>query len=143
MLQQQQEQQRKAQQPPPPPVTAQVVRAEVVTAEVADGNEGPSRLSKIGQQVKRDINTSEFAQRADRLGDATEQADERMEEHLHAKFDHKLGSIGAPTSTTTGSETPADSPSHAVPEHPLMKLLSQPQNIRNAVILSEIFKRPE
>jgi hypothetical protein len=116
------------------------IEAEVVNAEIAPTRSLNTRLE---QQVAKDLDTSGFSQRADRMGDVVEQSDDRLESHLHAKFDHKLGNISAPTKATTTDISTEAFESRAIAVHPLMQLLNSPENVRNAVILSDIFKRPE
>ena len=150
---QQAEQQRRAQQqqqyvPPPAPALPQRLAPAVVEAEIIDDDEPPLRpaFSKVGQHVAQHLDTSEFAQRAERLGDVTEQADERMEAHLHQAFDHRLGNISAGTQTITAAVTPAaddQMKARVANNHPILSMLRQPQSIRNAIILAELLQRPE
>ena len=79
------------------------------------------------------------------MADVTEQADERMESHLHQAFDHRLGNISAGTQSITAAVTPvADDEVRAriAANHPLLSMLRQPQSVRNAIILSELLQRP-
>ncbi len=115
--------------------------SEVVVAEVIEKS-ARSSISKMEQQVARDIDTSAFAQRADRLGDVPEQADERMGEHLHTKFDHKLGNIAPPTEAVMGEIT-AGTETRVAQSHPLLDLLQNAQSLRSAIILGELLRRPE
>jgi len=150
---QQQEQQRRAQQqqytPLPPPAPLRPAPTPVVVeAEIIDEDEPPPRpaLSKVAQHVAQHLDTSQFAERAGRLGEKTEQADERMETHLHQAFDHRLGNLSAGTHTITAAVTPAPDDeirARVVQNHPILSMLRQPQSIRNAIILAELLQRPE
>lgn len=144
-----QQQQRAAQQqyapppPPPRPLVPVVVEAEIIDDEDLTPIRSP--LSKVAQHVSQHLDTREFAQRADRLGDATEQADERMQAHLHQAFDHRLGNISASTQSITAAVTPEvddEIKARVASNHPLLSMLRQPQSIRNAIIVSELLQRP-
>jgi hypothetical protein len=74
-----------------------------------------------------------------------------MESRLEQRFDHALGRL-APTSTE-GPEQASRSPETAVSRKPLSvggsisasdlaRLLRSPQEFANAIVLSEILKRP-
>jgi len=154
-MQQQLEQQRRAAQPqyqPPPtaPTRPQPLTPRPpVEAEIIDEDEPMPRrpaLSTLSQKVSQNLDTREFAARAERLGDATEQADERMESHLHQAFDHRMGSISAGTRSIMADVTPEiddEMRARVAQHHPLLSLLRQPQSVRNAIILSELLQRPE
>jgi hypothetical protein len=144
-----QQQQRAAQQqyaPPPPPlrpVAPVVVEAEIV--EDDDLTPVRSPLSKVAQHVAQHLDTREFAERAERMADVTEQADERMESHLHQAFDHRMGNISAGTQSITAAMTPIvddEVRARVAQNHPLLSMLRQPQSVRNAIIISELLQRP-
>jgi hypothetical protein len=146
---QMQQQQRAAQQQSAPPLQPlRPAAPAVVEAEIVDDDDlTPVRspLSTVAQHVAQHLDTREFAQRAERMADATEQSDERMESHLRHAFDHRLGNISAGTQSITAAITPvADDEIRArvAANHPLLSMLRQPQSVRNAIILSELLKRP-
>jgi hypothetical protein len=141
-----QQQQQAAQQPPQQSAAAparKVVRAEVVKAEVVQRPASAPRRTRIEEQVDRDIDTRDFAVRAELMADATEQADERLEQHLQEKFDHKLGSLSTSTTSMAGSHPPDQATARDGNVHPVLNMLTNPESVRNAFILGEIFKRPE
>ncbi|MCI0359300.1 MAG: hypothetical protein L0211_12550 [Planctomycetaceae bacterium] len=115
------------------------LEAEVVDAELA---EQPDRLGKYIAQDLR--GAEEIAEHTRHLGEEVDQADDKLEAHLHQVFDHKLGQLKKST-----MEPAAASPSQAARDAALpgaasiAHLLVDPQNVRNAVILAEILRRPE
>ena len=140
--------------PPPPPQPprrpaslsevvmlqpVQPVEAEVVEAELA---EQPDRLGRGVAQHMR--GTQEIAEHTRHLGEEVDQADDKLEAHLHKVFDHKLGDLKKST-----LEAAAVSPSQASRDGALpgaasiARLLVDPQNVRNAIILAEILRRPD
>jgi hypothetical protein len=138
------------QQPPParrPPPLADVVmlqpvetvEAEVIDAELADQQD---RLSRgVAQHLR---GSTAIAAHAETLGDELELTDEKLDSRLHATFDHKVGDLKKST-----MEAGAASPTQASRDAPLpgaasiAHLLLDPQNVRNAIILAEILRRPD
>jgi hypothetical protein len=114
-------------QTPPRP---QVVEA-VVVPETP-----PSRIDSR-------VDTTEFQQRAGHLGEEVGLADEAMETHLHATFDHQVGTLsdGEPDGLHLGS---LDAVTEEVPTvaAEIGSLLADPRSVRQAIILSEILDRP-
>jgi len=117
----------------------QPVEAEVVEAELA---EQPDRLGRGVAQHMR--GTQEIAEHTRHLGEEVDQADDKLQAHLHKVFDHKLGDLKKST-----LEAAAVSPSQASRDSALpgaasiAHLLVDPQNVRNAIILAEILRRPD
>jgi hypothetical protein len=124
--------------PMPPVVEAEIVDDEPVELRPA--------LSRVAQHVAQHIDTRQFAQRAERLGDVPEQSDERMDAHLHQAFDHSLGKLSSGTHAITAAHIPEvdnEMKSRVASHHPLLAMLANPQSVRNAMIVSELLKRPE
>jgi hypothetical protein len=111
----------------------------------------PARLRPVGtglaDQVQKDLDTAEFRRRAAQLGVDVDQADERMLAHLHEAFDHKLGQLEltASDSATPTEAKPGADRADGVPIAPigLGGLLGSGADLRRAIIVSEILRRPE
>jgi len=104
------------------------------------------------------VGSTDFDRRAEQLGDAVEQADERMEGHLQQVFDHTLGQL-AVTETVTDDripeakvpvhpegiemDSPTGRPAAVVTPSEIVQTIRSPHNMRKAIILSEILTRPE
>jgi hypothetical protein len=79
------------------------------------------------------------------------EADDRLEQHLHGTFDHRLGTLGAsPGESAEGpqpaeAETPADRVSSvpATAAVGLAAMLAGPTSLRQAILLYEVLRRPE
>lgn len=134
------------QKPPHEPIVdADVVEdAEILEADVVPGED-------VAQHVARRLDTSNIGQRATQLGVNVDQSDDIMEAHLHQVFEHQLGDLGARTSraavsilddddrqSTRPPSTPAPTTAIAISE-----MLRSPQDLRNAIVLSEILRRPD
>lgn len=102
-------------------VEPQVAEVEIVEPEVID-------QAPYSRQPSYDLPDSQL-----------EYSDERLESRLHETFDHRLGSLDPDGAKMASDE--ADHP-HTSPKG-LAKMLSSPQGLRNAFVLSEILRRPE
>jgi hypothetical protein len=86
------------------------------------------------------IDTTDFAQRAEHLGEEVGLADDQLETHLHERFDHQMGQLrGGLGSLGSLDDTKTETP----PAENIAALLVRPQSLRKAVILSEVLNRPE
>lgn len=103
----------------------------------------PTRLEPIrrGETVAEHVATHidshlDTAERVSQLGEEVGYADERLEEHLRTKFDHKLGSLERRTEAVeqVAGPTAADE---------VVDLLTRPGGMQQVIIANEILKRPE
>ncbi len=115
----------------------------IATAEVV---EDPRLGGRVAGRVLEHRGPTSQMERPGALP-AVDQADEKLEKHLHEAFDHQLGSLRAryaasatkPTRTPAAAEI-ADAPLAAAG---FAALLGSAQGARQAIILSEILARPE
>jgi hypothetical protein len=105
--------------------------AEVIEADVIDAQ--PLR-EDVAAHVAHRMDTSDLGEHAARLGASVEQADEKLESHLHDKFDHDVGGLAARTAEAQAAA--------GISSSEIAKMLRNPVSIRQAVILSEILARP-
>lgn len=131
--------QRTAQAPFRPLAPPKPVEAEVVPEPVGD---------EIGRHVKKYIDTGDFQRRSAELGERVASADQAMGQHLQGVFAHDVGQLSRPPGEAGGlssSAVSAAAASDAV--SPLagsvLRALSQPENVRQAIIINEILRRPE
>lgn len=125
----------KQQRPPriAPPVE-EVVDADIIDVDVI---ESADRFSK---KVARDFRGSEqISKHASQIGRQLEQSDENMDAHVHQALDHKLGTLKQ--SDTKAPQAQIDATTDVVLN--LKKSLSSPDSLRNAIIVSELLRRPE
>jgi hypothetical protein len=85
------------------------------------------------------VDTAEFEQRAEHLGEEVGLADEHMEAHITQKFDHQVGSMETGESAQAG----AGSSESTIDAADLAALLRNPKTLRHAVLLSEILNPPQ
>lgn len=87
----------------------------------------------------RHLPESQLAEHAAHLGGQVAQADDRLEARLHEKFDRRLGNL-AQKSETTAAESPTEGKETGAAR--IKALLARPGGVREAVVLSEILRRP-
>lgn len=110
----------------------------------------------VADHVRDHIQSAPISEHAARLGRDVAQADEKLEGHIHSVFDHQLGKLAKqPT-----QEAPAQGTDAAVWESSverrerreaaqqsraadIAKMLRDPDSMQQAIILSEILRRPE
>jgi hypothetical protein len=147
-MQQQMEQQRRLVQPQQQQQPQQQSRPlpSVIEAEIVDDDDEPVQLRPVfasfpqrGQSLK----SPDIARQAEQLADAAEQADERLVSHLQHSFQGagrqmRTDSIEAAVLPTIDNEMLQ----RVVVNHPILQLLRDPQSVRNAIVVSELFNRP-
>jgi len=125
----------------------------------------------VGQHVREHIESHPVSEHARTLGSELGQADEKLENRLHSVFDHSLGQLSKTSidqsTGGSGSEGQRDSQGEsqgtdaAVWQHnavaarekkkaaialrttEIVEMLKSPAGMKQAIILSEILKRPE
>ena len=94
------------------------------------------RRESVRDHVSRHISTAEIAQHTSKLGEDVGQADERLESHLKEKFVHKLGALEHQVQL-------GESNKQKTRASDIAQLLRSPAGMRQAIIASEILRRPE
>jgi hypothetical protein len=101
----------------------------------------------VAESVEKHLGTRTFNKRAEHLADDIVRADQQMEDHLQKSFNRRVGTLGGGTAKEPETPVTDASPVTSVDTSPaaqsLRKLLSNPNDIRQAIILSEILDRPE
>jgi hypothetical protein len=102
------------------------------------------RAAEPAVPLRPSIDTREFASRAEHLGSIHEAS--TLESHLKQTFAHQVGTLAPATADSLAAQNRAAAAAAAATGSkqtlPIAALLSG-GNLRNAVILNEIFQRPE
>ena len=125
---------RRVSKPPPgvvPPVQGE---PEVLVAELAE----PDR-SLADTHLEHHIDTSDLADHAEHLGDEVSRANDEVDQHVHAVFDHQVGELGGAYDSPGTTISAEGGGLH----RELKRALRSPQQVRRAVVFSEILRRPE
>jgi hypothetical protein len=104
----------------------------------------------VAEHVERHIQRGGVAERDTHLGEQLGRTDERLESHLQDVFQHRLGSLARGEGRAgAGIEQGTDAGVWVGrrDDHPLAaelhQMLTTPQKLQVAVILSEVLRRPE
>jgi len=140
------------------PADAKQPMGGVFVAEVASADVQMPSGQGVAAHVQHHIDSDAFDQRAHSLGEEVGLADEKLDDRLHATFDHQVGNLAGLPSATTGSEL-ASAPVHlptsevgddaydqaitAADVSPISPTFEGIEDIRRAIILNEILRRPE
>jgi hypothetical protein len=131
----------------PPPVTAEVVPDEPVGG-------------RIGRRVREDLDTSDFRRRGTQMGEEVLQSDKEFQQRVGQAFSGEVSrlakrpgeaaappeAVGAEPAQVAAAGVPGEAGSAAesvAAASALAGLLSSPDSILNAIVLSEILRRPE
>jgi hypothetical protein len=120
----------------PTPQKKPVVVAQPKPAARPETQRKPLRTS-IETLVSEDMSTADVTQHLSQMGLEISHADEKMTAHVQERFQHQLGAFQQsqqPTETRrTRSSVAAE----------IAQLMKSPQGVRQAVIVSEILRRPD
>jgi hypothetical protein len=136
-------------QPPPlaeqpPPLRAeQPVQAELVAAAPVGG--------QVDEHVQKYLDEQDFSRRGDELGKDVAHVDKEVDQHLQQVFSHPVSKLEAVPGEAAAPPVAYEPPDlvGASAEIPatfatgLLDLVSSPDSLRQAIILSEILHRPE
>jgi hypothetical protein len=104
--------------------------------------------AQVGKQVEKYLDTGEFSRRSAQLGEEVAQTDAQVDKRMKKVFDHdvsKLAKKPGEAAVPTGHMTDEAAPAAAIVMPPLSLglLFGDPDAIRQAIIVSEILRRPE
>jgi len=110
-------------------------------AQPASSPEGPQQsATTVVEHVQKHLDTSDFGRRTQQLGGEVALADDKADAHLHEVFEHQLSQFDwrTPQEQAAAGVTPM-----AAGVAGVLPLLADPQNLRQAIVLTEILQRPE
>ena len=112
-----------------------------VQAVVIEAKEEP-QVERLAEHVKNYFASEERPAAAERLGKNVAQAESQFDQHVHQVFDHQLGQLGAANAESPPS---GDVPIEVPPTFAagLVAMLSSAESLGQAIVLSEIIRRPE
>jgi len=126
---------RRAQGQPEPPARPKPTPQTSSTAPQPPSAAFSLREESVVEHVAEHINSRELKEHAQRLGSQLKQAEDRLESHVHEKFDHQLGRLHH--QQTTKAAAAADLADQ------LVELLSRPEGMRQMILAQEILRRPD
>lgn len=139
-------QQRAPQQPPRQ--KPRVVEAEVVQASRRPAPAQPPRKisnlrnESVADHVKSHINTSSIASHAEQLGDRISSVHDEVDARIHRSLDRDLTEIDDTPSVTDAPRPAIFGKRSTLAADEIRKMLSDPRSVGQAILVSEILKRP-
>ena len=134
------------------PASSDVVVADVVEAQMVEPAPAPVLVSRgegfdegaslSGERVA--LEAEQIARLSQKLGVQIDQADERIAEQIHSTFDHQLGQFDASQATSDdATQATSKSEDRSVDmATDLRQMLTDPRDIRRAIVLNEILNPP-
>jgi hypothetical protein len=101
----------------------------------------------VATHVSQHVSTADIVQHTAELGAEVGLADEKLESHLQERFDHRVASIdsraGVAARGGVSAQATGKGERRVAMASELAQMLRNPRNIRQAILLNEIFRRPE
>ncbi len=107
----------------------------------------PQPVRQLSQQsvsdhVRQHIDTRDIVSHADRLGEVVGLADDKLDGRLHDVFDHSVATLKQDKQSGPGTSASSSRNTSKIAAE-LHAMLRSPSSVRQAIILSEILKRPD
>lgn len=133
-----------AKQPPAKPRTPSLEDPIIILGGTPETKSAPDPYSQsVSDHVRDYIDTSDVADVSQQLGQEVALADDKMDARLQRTFDHSVGNLPLAAQESAFSTTTTTTAKQVSPAaDALLNMLSNPQSIQQAVLLSEILKRP-
>ena len=98
----------------------------------------------VSDHVSSHIDTKSLGEHASQLGEEVALADDKLVDRLHGTFDHKVGHLKIDTTQSVHSTTTTITARQVSPiADDLLQMLSNPVSIRQAILITEVLKRPD
>jgi hypothetical protein len=128
---------------PAKPVKAEPVRAQAVVEKPVGG--------QVSAHVQKYLDKQEFTRREKELGKEVVEADRQIDQHMQQVFDHRVSKLEAVPGEAAAAPVAYAPPDlvGAAADIPdtfatgLLELITNPDSLRQAIVLSEILHRPE
>jgi len=106
-------------------------------------DEQPAQISRLQSSIRTSVSTDDIAEHTSHLGEGVNQRHDITDSRVQEKFDHNLGQlqkqdIAEPNTVDHGKgiENPPDISM-------MLNLIRNPNSLKQAIILKEIFDRPK
>ncbi len=131
---------RQTPQKTPPKQKKQPARPSLVVSE-SEVEIVPTKRESVAKHVESHIDTSRLKKHAEKLGEKVGRADDVLEARLHQTFDHQIGRLVRPESATGDPAGKPKPPTRTASS--LLAMMASQHNVQQAIVMSEILKRPE
>ena len=100
------------------------------------------RDQSVSEHVRQHIDTSDVSDHADHLGERIQRADDIIDQRIHRKFDHDVGQLDDMPSVQDDQVAKVEEEKASRIAVDLIEMLSKPESVRQAILISEILNRP-
>jgi hypothetical protein len=111
------------------------------SADAYEESESDLGRYTVAEHVRQHLDTSDITQKTATLGQAVGLADDKLEAHLQQVFGHTVATLEKPVDPELAGVV--DSRKVSPLARALVDLLRKPETIRQAILVSEILRRPE
>ena len=99
------------------------------------------REQSVSEHVQQYIDTSDVSEHAEHLGERIQNADDVISERIHRKFDHDVGQLEDRPTVQDDEVASVESRQASQLAQDLLRMLSKPDSVRQAILISEILSR--
>ena len=100
------------------------------------------RSQSVSEHVSTHIDSSDIAYHADHLGDRIQAVDDKVARRISRKFDHDVSQIDDLPTVLDDEVATATKDEVSQMAVELVQMLRSPKSVRQAIMISEILKRP-
>lgn len=101
------------------------------------------RNESVADHVRSHIDSSDIAEHAEHLGDRIQTADDRIAARLKRKFDHDVSKLDDLPTVQDDEVAKVTEQETSMIADGLVQMFRSPKSVRQAILISEILKRPE
>ena len=101
------------------------------------------RDQSVAEHVRQHIDTSDVSEHAEHLGERIQHADDVIARRIRSKFDHDVGHLDDLPSVQDDSVPVVEEDQASKIAMDLLNMLSKPESVRQAILMSEILNRPD
>lgn len=101
------------------------------------------RRESVADHVKRHMDTSHLGEQSSNLGERIASVHDQIDDQVHAHLDHDISKVDDKPTITDDPPPAIFGKRTAKGAKLLREMLSNPQEVGNAILLAEILKRPD
>ena len=101
------------------------------------------REQSVAEHVRQHIDTTDVSEHAEHLGERIQRADDVIDQRIHRKFDHDVGYLDDLPKVQDDQVAKVEEEQVSRIAADLINMLSKPESVRQAILISEILKRPD
>lgn len=100
------------------------------------------RDQSVADHVRQHIDTRDVSQHAEHLGERIQHVDDEVSARIHRIFDHDVGQLDDMPTVQDDEVATVTDMQYSKLANDLLNMLSNPESVRQAIMVSEILRRP-